>query len=301
MISLILGENTFENERQITQIIAAFDGTVERLDGETLDVKQLPDIFMGMSLFATKRLIIIKNLSVNKALWNALEEWIARLHDETHLVFVELKPDKRTKTFKSLQKAATAYESKLWTERDSTKAEQWVGEEATRLELTLDKKSVQKLVAWVGVDQWVLWQALQKLAVLDGVTPDIIEEVIEPNESENAFVLFEAVLASDGKRVAHMLQVLRKTEDPYRLFGLLSGQAFQLAALSVAAVPEAVIASDLGVHPFVVSKLQPFAKRQGRSGAQRIVAVFAEADKDLKSSGIEPWLLIERSLLKIAI
>lgn len=299
MISIIVGENSFENERELSRIVASFEGAPERFDGETLELKQLPDLLMGMSLFATKRLVVIKNMSTNKSLWNSFENWVEKVSEDTHLVLIDAKPDKRTKTYKMLQKSATIYESKVWLERDSNRAEQWVVEEAKALGFALDKKSAHALVLRAGVDQWVLWQALQKLAVLNGVTPEVINEIIEPNETENAFQLFEAALKGDMGKVKRMLTVLEKTEEPYRLLGLLSGQAFQLAILGVSEAPPATVASDLGVHPFVLSKLSPFSKQLGRGGVKRVVAVFAEADTAMKTQGHDPWLLIERALLKI--
>src|SRR5690349_7468360 len=100
---------------------------------------------MGISLFATKRLVVIKNMSANKSLWNAFEQWIQKVSEDIHLVLVEGTPDKRSKTYKQLQKSAKLYESKLWTERDSLKAEQWVVEEAKTLGFALDKKCAHTL------------------------------------------------------------------------------------------------------------------------------------------------------------
>lgn len=300
MITVLVGENSFENERALLRIVANFDGEAERFDGEALELKQLPDLLMGMSLFATKRLVVIKNMSANKSLWNSFENWIEKVSDDIHLVLVDIKPDKRTKTYKTLQKNATIQESKLWTERDSFKAEQWVIEEAGVLGFMLDKKSARALVVRTGVDQWALWQALQKLAVLGDITPELIEEIIEPNETENAFQLFESALKGDIGKVKRMLTVLEKTEEPYRLFGLLGGQAFQLAILGASEAPSATVASDLGVHPFVLSKLSPFSKQLGRSGVKTVVAAFVEADTAMKTQGHDPWILIERVLLKVA-
>lgn len=300
MITVLAGENSFENERALLRIVSDFGGQPERFDGEVLGLKQLPDLLMGMSLFATKRLVVIKNMSVNKSLWNAFEGWIDKVSDDIHLVLIEAKPDKRTKTYKQLQKSAAIYESKLWAERDGPKAEWWVAEEARALGITLDKKCAHILVLRVGVDQWMLWQALQKLAVLDQVTPEIIEEIIEPNESENAFGLFESALKGDADKVKRMLAVLEKTEEPYRLFGLLGGQAFQLAILVSSEALSATVASDIGAHPFVLSKLSPFANKLGKSGAKVVVGTFAEADMAMKTQGHDPWLLIERALLKVA-
>jgi DNA polymerase-3 subunit delta len=300
MITLICGENTFENERLLRSVTSASGGSAQRIDGSTLDTKQLPDLLMGMSLFAEKRLVVIRGLAENKALWNDFADWIPRVSPDVHLVLVETKPDKRTKTYKDLQKTADVHESKPWTERDSTAAEQWVEKEAKSLGFALDKKCARLLVQRVGVDQWLLYRALEKLSVAGEVTPEVIEEIIEPNPTENVFLLFESALKGDAKKIKKMLAVLEVTEDAYRLLGLLSGQAVQLAVLAVSDVPPANVAKDMGVHPYALSKLAPAAGRLGRAGAKKVVSAFAEADEASKSSAADPWLLIERALMKVA-
>lgn len=300
MITLLIGENSFENEQKLREIKAQFNGTSEIVDGAELELKQLPDLLMGATLFATSRLVVMKRLSENKTLWNGFESWISRVSDDIHLVLIESKPDKRTKTFKELQKIAIVHDFPPWSERDTLKAQQWVVKEAAVLGFSLDKKSAQVLVDRVGADQWQLYRALEKLAVVDAVNPAVIEELIEANPLENVFNLFEAALRGDSLKVKHMIETLELTEDAYRLFGLLSGQAFQLAALSVSEKPSAEVAKDLGAHPFVLSKLAPHAKKLGKSGARRVVAIFAEADAGMKTSAGDPWLLLERALVKVA-
>jgi DNA polymerase III subunit delta len=300
MITLLTGENGFENERALKALASSFDGTVERIDGSELDIKQLPDLLMGVSLFASKRLVVIKNLSENKNLWSQFGDWMARVSPDIHLVLVEPKPDKRTKTYKDLQKAADVRESKLWTERDAGVAEQWVAAEAKRMGFELDKKCAQFLVRRVGVDQWLLSQALHKLSVAETVSVETIEDIIEPNPTENVFMLFESALKGDALKIKKMLAILETTEDAYRLLGLLSGQAVQFAVLALSDKPSAEVAKDMGVHPYAMSKLAPAAKKLGRTGAKRIVAAFSEADEAVKSSAVDPWLLIERALIKVA-
>jgi len=300
VLSLIIGENSFETSREVTRLAQDFQGDIHRFDGDALTLAQLPDLLMGSTLFADKKLVIIKNLSENKALWSVLAEWLPRLSDDVHLVLVEAKPDKRTKTFKDLREVATVKEFAPWTDRDAAKAEQWVMEEAKAKGFTLDKKSAHLLAQRVGVDQWLLYQALQKLAVLPSVDSAAIEKFIEATPSENVFNLLEAGLKGNAAKVQQMMRVLETTEDPYRLFGLLSGQVLHLAALAVSDKPAASVASDLGAHPFALSKLAPYAKTLGREGTRKVVAAFVEADAGMKTSAGEPWLLIERALLKTA-
>lgn len=300
MISFLIGENSFELTRALKRLIAEFDGDIEQIDGSDLAVYQLPDLLMGATLFSAKRLVVIKGLAENKSVWNEFESWIGRVSDDAHLVLIEAKPDKRTKTYKTLSKAVSIQEFPVWTERDIVRAEDWVIEEARAQQLEMDKKSAGLLVQRVGVDQWQLYHAIEKLAALGKVTPDIIREVIEASPVENVFNLFDAALRGDRIRVSQMIRTLEQTDDPYMVFGLLSSQVFQLAALAVSGKPSAEVAKDIGAHPFALSKLATHANRVGKGGVKRFIEIFADTDTAMKSTATDPWLLVERALLKVA-
>jgi len=59
MITWLIGENSFEVREALKSIESKFDGSPERIDGTELTLAQLPDLLMGMSLFATERLVVI--------------------------------------------------------------------------------------------------------------------------------------------------------------------------------------------------------------------------------------------------
>ena len=299
MITFLIGENAFEVERAVGEIIAGFDGNAEKVDGSTLQLAQLPDTLMGVSLFATARLVILRNLSDNREIWPVFGDWLSKVSDDIHLVVIESKPDKRTVTYKALKKMATVKEFLPWTDRDTFVAEKWVIEEAKKQGYELDKKCAQLLVQRVGMDQWQLFHAVSKLASVDNVTVDIIKDVIEANPIDNVFNLFETAIKGDMVELKRLIESLKQTQDVYQLSGLLFGQAFQLMAIVMAEDSDDV-AKDFGIHPYVVSKLTSIAKKLGKSGVSAIIEALAEADSDMKSSAIEPWLLVERALMKIA-
>lgn len=300
VITALVGENSFEINRELERIAVSFGGVAERVDGTELELRRLPDLFMGSTLFADKRLVIIKNMSENKNIWGVFGEWLARISDDVHVVLVDERPDKRTKTYKELQKLTTIREFKVWSERDTNHAEKWASEEAARLGFELDAKNARLLVMRVGVDQWLLYQALQKLRVLDQVTSEDIELVIESNPIENVFNLFDAALKGDIAHVKEMVETLQLSEDPYRLFGLLSNQAFQLLALGLSGQSSAEVAKDIGAHPFALSKLSSHSKRLEKTGVKKVFTLFVEADTAMKTSAADPWILIERTLVKTA-
>lgn len=298
MITVLTGENSFEVTRALEKIVADFAGVAEKFDGDSLELAQLPDLLLGGTLFATERLVIIRALSENKQLWEVLPDWLERTSGDTHVVLVEPKPDKRTKTYKDLKKYAQVQEYNPWGDRDVMQAEKWVAEEAKRHGLLLDKKLAQQLVARVGMDQWLLFHAIEKLAVLDTVTAEMIEQLIEANPTENVFNLLDAALRGDTRKVSGMIRTLRLGQDPYMTFGLLGGQVFQLVALAASDKPSGEVAKDIGAHPYALGKLAPHAKKLGRSGTKKLARIFADADTAMKSTATDPWILIEQALIK---
>ncbi|MFZ1250326.1 MAG: DNA polymerase III subunit delta [Candidatus Microsaccharimonas sp.] len=299
MITWLVGENSFEIREALKSIEKQFNGRSEHIDGTNISLAQLPDLLMGVSLFTSERLVIISDISQNKPLWEKLPDWLPRVNDTIHIVFVDTKPDKRTASYKALKTVADIHEFILWTDRDIQKAEQWVGERAKQYSLVLDKKTVQHLVTRVGLDQWQLVQALEVLSLLGTVTSESIDDIIPPNLQENIFQLFETALEGKSEEAVRILNALMLREDPYALFALLTSQALTLAAVTYADETNNPT-KDFAIHPFVASKLARHGKTLGRTKVANIVAAFATTDADMKRSKAEPWLLIERTLLEVA-
>ena len=300
MISLLIGENSFEIDRKIAELKANFQGQIENYDGNSITNEKLADILTGFSLFAEKKLVVIRDLSENKPIWTIFSNWIKRISDDVDLVLIERKVDKRSATYKDLKKSANVMEFNPWTERDNGLAEKWVSAEADRQGLKLSKKTVVFLVNWVGVDQWSLYHAIEKLCLAEGeITEEIIRDLIEPNETENVFNLFEKSISGKTSEIKKAVDILKLSQDPYMLAGLLSTQAFQLLAICEAGAGDNP-ANDFAIHPFVVSKLTNLAKKLGKAKIHQIVKIFIKLDDSLKTSSIEPWLAIETSLLKLA-
>lgn len=299
MITWLVGENTFEVREALKAIEADFNGVAEKADAADLTLTQLPDLLMGVSLFAPERLVVIRDITTNSHLWEKLPDWLSRVNDDIHVVFIDAKPDKRTTSYKALKAAANIQEFPAWTDRDFSKAEQWVSVRARTQNVNLDKTAARHLVDRVGVDQWRLANALESLALADAITVQTINDIIPPNPNENVFQLLDSALDGDGKKAAASVATLSLQEDPYAIFGLLTSQVLTLAAVTYGESSD-VAAKDFGIHPFVASKLSRHVRNLGKSKVAHIVELCARTDADFKRSKAEPWLLIERLLLNIA-
>ena len=299
MITWLTGENTFEVRESLAAIEASFDGVAEKVDASEITLAQLPDLLMGVSLFSSKRLVIIRDITTNATLWEKLPDWLGRVNDDIHVVFIDTKPDKRTTSYKALKAAAAIYDFPAWTERDTAKAEQWTIARARKPGLALDRNLVRHLVNRVGVDQWRLASTIETLSLLDAVSVNSINEIVPPNPTENVFQLLDTALDGDSRGVSESIRTLSLQEDPYAIFGLVTSQVLTLAAVTYAESSDTV-AKDFAVHPFVASKLTRHAKKLGKAKVAHIIGLCAGADAEFKRSKGEPWLLVEKFLLNTA-
>lgn len=300
MIYLFVGENGYEIERELARRVAVFDGEVEKRDGESLVVADLQDLLQGQSLFSTKRLIILKQVSENKSVWEILASRIGSISSDTDLIIIEPKPDKRTKAYKDIAKLVTVQDFPIWTHRDTNQAVQWVVDEAKSRGVGFTDKHARHLVQRVGYDQWRLHHGIEKVSLAGEISIEIINELIEANPDENIFELLDTALRGDIKSVQSSVANLKLSVDAYQTFGLLSSQVLQLSALALTDKSSAEVAKDIGAHPFVLSKLAQYAARLSKSDVKELVAETAETDMLMKSSGLDPWLHVEQLLIKIA-
>lgn len=298
MITLIYGENAYERDQQVRQLTQAAP-SVERYEGADVGLNDLPQLLQGVSLFSSQHIPIISDLSENKPVWVKIGEYLEGMGTEgVSLILVEEKPDKRTKTFKLLQKKAQVIECRPFSDKDTHKAAEWLGQYAKQQLIALDSSAAKELVRRVGVDQYRLLHELHRLAVMGDVTLDVVQAYTKDTDHDTAFDLLQTALRGDAAGVQRKIALLRSIEDPYKTLGLLISQAYGLAGLLYGG--QDMNASDLGVHPFMVSRLRSVAKDMNEVQLRRLVDELAGADMQLKTTSIEPWLTLEVALTNIA-
>lgn len=304
MIAFLTGVNDFGVRQALDKLVAQALNkhgahAIERVDGETIDPSRLPDLLQGASLFASERLVIIRDATKNKPFWEALGDYLQKVPDEITLVIVEGSPDKRTRTYKQLVKYATHQDYPELNEHELAK---WAMQVAKLERATLDSRTAAYLVRQVGTNQWQLHTELQKLmAYSPTITIDTVDLLVEPNPQASAFELLDAVMQGKSARVAELLKRLKTNEDPYKLFGLLVSQIHTLAVVTTSQgkAPD-VLAREAGIHPFVVKKMQPLGRTLSYPQLQGIIAAVALTDMQMKSTGVDPWTLLGQCLGKIA-
>jgi hypothetical protein len=99
MIRIFYGDNRVQAKKMIDKLLGA---DYEVVEAENLQANDMPSVFLGTSLFAETRTILIKDLSLNSECWAELPKYVA---DTTHnIVIWEMKIDKRSASYKALSK-----------------------------------------------------------------------------------------------------------------------------------------------------------------------------------------------------
>lgn len=309
MIYLIHGENAYLQEVELQKITKAAGVSAERIDVDALSLNALADIVRGGSLFAMKRLVVIRELSRDATLFGKLAEWAGEVSDETTVVLLERKLDKRTKTYKAIIKAATVILAEALTERDARMAEEWLRTVARQYNVPLSPTQVTQMVerALIAsekassrvVDQMQLVHAIKALAGSKEVTDAMIATVLPQAMVDSLFDMLEIAARRESVRLDVLLTDMARTEDGHRVLALLSGQWAQLAAVAMLGGSSQSIATELGLHPFVAKKMQETANRFKSGEIRTLTQLIADLDIDTKTSQAGPWDAVYRFLYAI--
>ena len=97
MIKIFYGDDRIKAKQEITKLLGE---SYEVIDGPEIVPGDLPSIFLGTTLFATERKILIRDFTTNKPVYDELEKYLNTPHD---IILFETKLDKRTVNYKNLK------------------------------------------------------------------------------------------------------------------------------------------------------------------------------------------------------
>jgi DNA polymerase III delta subunit len=310
MIVLLFGENTFLKQQEIMRLKADAKSTAMHYDGETMSRETWQQLVREQSLFGGQQLIVIDDLSKNTLLWDDVATDTP--FNDTVVVLSETKVDKRTKTYKWLQKKAKVVECAPMKERDTRQAAQWLQRYAEDQKVKLSPELIDEMIRRATrqstvddrsaiIDQELLVSVIKQLSSSDVISLDTLGAVLAPSNHDNIFELFATALQGDGQQVHEAITRLSAEQDGYLAMGLLASQAQQLAGLVLGNDRDIdTIAHELGVHPYSLRQLSRYATTVSPEKLSHIVLVLSEADSRVKTGKAEPWLAIENALQSVS-
>ena len=308
-ITILYGDNSYERTTQLAKmkIDAEKSGfEIQKSNSDELSKSDFVSLICGISLLSEKRFVYIRNLSENSEIWQNLAEILPRISTDVHLCLVEDKIDKRSVVYKAISKIVELYEFKNLTTRDSKNLAEFARLFAKKQGLLLDNKTASFLISWVGIDEWRIRDAIEKMALIGEANEQNIREFVPQNIEGNAFTIIEMMFLGDILKLQEEFSKLKITDGEdgaFRFLGMISTQIFNLVALKVGkdiGKTTAEIAKEIGANAWALGKMENFVQNLNESQLAEIVSKFTQVDEIIKTKSIDRWNLVESTILEIA-
>ena len=300
MIIILHGENDFFSRRKLNEIIAqyrlkhktglSFFSFDPALNG--FDFSDFKSAVETVAMFSEKKLIVLKNL-VKEIPVDYLKEKKLKEDIETVIVFYEsiALDQKKNKDIAWLfEKSAISQESK---NLEGSKLSSWIYGEVERRGGKISEDALGLLAASCGNDLWRLDNEINKLlAFSPSITKENVSLLIPRNIEGDVFNAVSHLIGKNTKdAVEQFARVIRQGEDPIKTFGLIVFQYRALLKVRSALDESEQFAPDraaksLRLHPFVVKKTLPFAKKYATGDLRRIYKLLLKTDLELKTGEV---------------
>jgi DNA polymerase III subunit delta len=259
-----------------------------------------------LPMMAKRRLVVGKGIDEVKA--ELLEPLVAYVEDpnpSTCLVLLGEKVDVRFRAMAALRKAG--YLHVFAPLRDQALAG-WLRAEARARNITLEADAATALADLAGPELGRLAQALEQLALYTGggrpIKLDDVEDLVAETRQRSIFELTKAIGAGDVPRALALLaNMLRNREPPLRIEFMLARQLRQIwraKELAAAGASRPEIAGAVGINPYFLDDVLVPARRMSPRALARAFERLYQADQALKSSRVDPELIVSRLVQSLA-
>ncbi len=295
----------------IRQAVLGSAGAGASFNHDVFDLKETPigrvvSTARTMPMMARRRLVIGKGIDEVKA--PDLEPLLSYVEDPnptTCLVLVGEKVDTRFKVFATLRKAGFLHEFPPLRDRELVG---WLAREAKQRQIGLDGDAATALAEMAGPDLGRLSQALEQLALYVGDAKRIrladVEDLVAETRQRGVFELTKAIGEGNVERALRLLANMQRNREPaLRIQFMLVRQLRQIwraKELAAAGVPRPEIASRVGIAPFFLDDVLVPARRMSHATLERSFGRLYRADRVLKSSRIDPDLILSKLVQQLA-
>lgn len=302
-VHLILGEEEFLAERIRHNILQEIGPQAERtiLSAGELTVPELIDV-TSPSLFSEDRAVIVKN---TEAAGKEPTELLLKAAVDPALgiyLIIQHSGGGRNKSLvPKFKKIAEVHEANPVAQRD---LHGWVTNEFRSHGVRPTPDVVAELTQAVGSDLRELASAVSQLvADTDGeITIHTVRAYYTGVAEVSSFDIADlAVAGQTAKAVASARRALQLGEKPAALSAALANKVGTIARLHTTRGGNSnQLAGQLGLHPYVVKKTMPIARRWSPEAVSQAVIIVADLDDRVKGQGGDAGYEIESAVRKIS-
>lgn len=295
------GENDSERLRAVREFVAGFeakhgDMAVERLGGEDASYERIAEAASSIPFLCDRKLVVLHGASLNKDFTDRFETFISSVSENTDVLIVESKLDKRTVYYKQLQKRTDFHEYK---ELDANGLARWAVAYAKGQGGSLSPADARYLIQRVGdvahvekktgADQLLVEQEINKLVLyVPDITRQTIELLTDESPTSRIFDLLDAAFSGNTSHMQRLYADQRaQGVEPQQIIAMLVWQLYIFALVKTGqGKSTSEIAQSARISPFVVEKAQSAMRRTSLTKLRAMIRSLRELDVRSKSEGI---------------
>src|SRR3989344_3647016 len=299
MIIFLYGQDSYRSKQKLDEIVLHYkDSGKSGLNLISLDAKDVSfsdfyDNFKISSMFAEKKLIILKNVFAGR---NFQEDFVQEVKNieslkDVVLVYENEGPDARLKLFKTLLKSCKCQE---FAPLAGASLKKWAQEEFSKLNQKINLDALDLLLNYAGNDLWRLSGEISKLSNFkkEGVVKkDDVELLVKPRIELDIFKTIDALAAKNKPAALALLHKhLDGGEVPLYLFSMIAYQFKNLLIIKELAQKGLMYASIVqksSLHPFVVKKTYYACNQFSFEELKNIYRRIFQVDLDIKTGKVE--------------
>jgi DNA polymerase-3 subunit delta len=314
---LLYGPEDYLRERFLAElrqvcVPAEDEFSYRRMDGQQLDLNALAEAVNALPFFSERTLVEVRDYDINRCRESdaeALKTVLGDIPDWCTVAFVcaaDYAPDGRLAAVKLLKKAGRVLE---FTEQEGSALTQWAVKRFAALGKGVARADVEYLIFLCGSRMNALLPEIEKAAAYaagETVTRADIDATANRLPEADVFRMVDLLSRRQPDRAAALLRDLLSDRDnhPIALTALIGTQMRRLYALKLcreAGKPRAEAMALAGVRfDFLYDNLSAAAAGYTVPQLAAIVALCAEYDYKMKSTGLDPELLLRDLFARIA-
>lgn len=294
------------------------DFNYEKFDGGSASPSQVVNAANTLPVFAEKRLVVVTNVPWFSAAKGGGEEsqnsemttlmaYLENPSPTTCLVLVAgEKVDGKRKTVKAIKKSGQVIE---FTSLKGMDLNKWMEKRFKEKGKKADRGALDYLAVAVGNNMSALDQEIDKAVLFAHPKTEVslqdVTETVSKSSNLTVFNLVDAVSKKDSaSAVLQLRELVQNGEAEIKILALLARQMrilLQIKSLSGKGWGESQIASDLGLHPFVVKKGLQQNKNFSIEELIKALEILLETDVKSKTGKGEHLALLETAILRMCV
>ena len=258
-----------------------------------------------MPFFAERRVLLIEDSGFFKNKTEELAEYLAEIPAYAVLIFSESEVDKRTRTFKAMQKAGHIVEC---AEQHEDVLIRWILSRLKKEKKNITQKTMQHFLHMTGADMTRIDNELEKLlcycAEKEVITDADVDAVCTAQVTNQIFEMVRLVTEHRQKEALDLYyDLLSLKERPMGILFLIGrqfNQLLQIGGMRREGMSQNDIASVIRIPPFAVRRSLGLAEKYSEAQLHEILEKLTQMEEDVKTGRLDETLSVELAIVGLS-